>query len=84
MNRPNHCANPECELARPSVCHPNAFCVECMEPRFAAGGASERMLKCKHCGALTRHAVMGMDNRNDRYDYGEAAFWHPNAPHTHY
>jgi len=53
--------------------HVRAFCSECLEPRHCGGGASERMLKCSHCGVRTLHIVSGMENRNDPYDYGTPA-----------
>ena len=62
---------------RPNICptdsrhtHGRAFCSECFEPRHCGGGASERMLKCQHCGVRTLHIVSGMNNPNDPYDYG--------------
>ena len=50
--------------------HGRAFCSECFQPRSCGGGASERMLKCQHCGVRTLHIVAGEKNRNDPYDYG--------------
>jgi hypothetical protein len=50
--------------------HGRAFCSECFQPRSCGGGASERMLKCQHCGVRTLHIVAGERNRNDPYDYG--------------
>lgn len=65
---------------RPNLCargckgsHVRAFCSECFEPRHCGGGASERMLKCEHCGVRTLHIVSGERNRNDPYDYGVTA-----------
>jgi hypothetical protein len=65
---------------RPNICptdsrhtHGRAFCSECFEPRHCGGGASERMLKCQHCGVRTLHIVSGEKNRNDPYDYGVTA-----------
>ena len=62
---------------RPNICptdsrhtHGRAFCSECLEPRHCGGGASERMLKCQHCGVRTLHIVAGEKNRNDAHDYG--------------
>jgi hypothetical protein len=50
--------------------HGRAFCSECFQPRSCGGGASERMLKCSHCGVRTLHIVSGEQNHNDPYDYG--------------
>jgi len=65
---------------RPNICprdsrhtHLRAFCSECFQPRHFGGGASERMLKCDHCGVRTLHIVSGERNRNDPYDYGVTA-----------
>jgi hypothetical protein len=65
---------------RPNICptdsrhtHGRAFCSECFQPRTCGGGASERLLKCSHCGVRTLHIVSGEKNRNDPYDYGVTA-----------
>ena len=50
--------------------HGRAFCSECFQPRSCGGGASERMLKCSHCGVRTLHIVSGEKNPNDPHDYG--------------
>lgn len=83
-HRPNGCANPNCLTEQGHrKSHPNAFCAECFEPRFCGGGNAERMLTCVNCGKRTLHVVTGMTNQNDPYDYGDAKFWHPDAPWTH-
>lgn len=85
--RPNRCAtcNPTVglEVVRPGVrAHPNAFCGECWEPRFVAGGRPERMVKCANCGTRTKHYVTGQRREADTYDYGTPAWWHPDYPET--
>lgn len=80
MKRPNRCANAACQ--RRAVTHDRAFCTECFESRHCGGGKSERLLTCKNCGKATLHAVWGESNLNDPYDYGDAKFWHPDAPWT--
>ena len=65
--RVNHCNT--CDGS-----HPNSFCMECMQPRFASTlRAAERPLKCSHCARITRHAVIKVAGRPaDAHDYGEA------------
>lgn len=52
----------------------NAFCIECLTPRWAAVRGSsrthnpDRRLKCSACGAITQHAIIGAANVNNKYD----------------